>query len=178
VVFQHEFLGLMGAFGTVLSLIQSLSLEHDAIRRGSDHGWDVTTVALLVGFVGFLNLMYTQTSLFLCTGDAALFNLSLLTSDLYAVLFAFVLYGYLVGWMYALALVFIAAGIYTYYAQPPPNPVPMQRLDDEESLSDEVSTGAAATSPRLSDSQNTDTVQLLAHDTLVEPQEVFATEAQ
>src|SRR5690349_13339001 len=89
VVFQHEFLGVMGAFGTVLSLVQSLALEHDAIRHGSDHGWDITTVALLVGFVGFLNLMYTQTSLFLCTGDAALFNLSLLTSDLYAVLFAF-----------------------------------------------------------------------------------------
>lgn len=164
---------MLGTFGTLISLVQSVALEHEAIDRGSDHGWDATTVALLAGFVGFLFLMYTQTSLFLAISDAALFNLSLMTSDLYAVLLAFVLYGYLVGWMYALALAFIVVGIYIYYSQPEPNPPPLHILGVEAPLTEHVdglrhpSTGPTSHSEdRVSDS-----VQPLATHPPSEPHE-------
>lgn len=49
------------------------------------------------GFVACMVLVYGATSEFLVIADAAMFNLSLLTSDLYAVIFAYFFTGKLVS---------------------------------------------------------------------------------
>ena len=64
--------------------------------------------------------MYSWTSLFLLAGDAALFNLSLLTSDVYALIFAFFIEHVTPNWLYFLAFTVIFAGLICYHTQPVP----------------------------------------------------------
>jgi hypothetical protein len=71
------------------------------------------------GFVLCLFLMYRNTSAFLTTSDAALFNLSLLTSDVYAVIFSYFVFGYTVSWLYFVALVLAVTGVLLYHTAGP-----------------------------------------------------------
>lgn len=73
--------------------------------------------------------MYSWTSLFLLAGDAALFNLSLLTSDVYALIFAFFIEHVTPNWLYFLAFTVIFAGLICYHTQPVPTKAHVLRLD-------------------------------------------------
>lgn len=64
--------------------------------------------------------MYSWTSLFLQAGDAAMFNLSLLTSDVYALLFSFLVENVTPDWLYFVAFAVIFCGLVIYHVQPPP----------------------------------------------------------
>ena len=55
-------------------------------------------------------------------GDAILFNLSLLTSDIYAVIFTYFNTGILVHWLYFVAFGLVGAGVVVYHAEEPPSP--------------------------------------------------------
>lgn len=73
--------------------------------------------------------MYSLTSLFLQAGDAALFNLSLLTSDVYALIFAFFIEHVTPNWLYFMAFTVIFGGLICYHAQPVPTKAHTLRLD-------------------------------------------------
>lgn len=87
-----EFLAAIGAFGAALSAAQFAALEARSVAAV----WPLAPDAqgLLAGFVLSLLAMYSVTSLFLqhC-GDATLFNLSLLSADLWAILASVLLFG-------------------------------------------------------------------------------------
>ena len=53
--------------------------------------------------------------MFLIRCDATAFNLSMLTSDLWGVIFGFVLFHQSLMWLYFLALVVVVAGILSYH---------------------------------------------------------------
>ncbi len=53
-------------------------------------------------------------------GDSIVFNLSMLTSDVYAVLFTLLFHGYLVSWLYFLAFALVLVGLVLYYSETPP----------------------------------------------------------
>lgn len=81
--------------------------------------------------------MYSWTSLFLQAGDAALFNLSLLTADIYALIFAYVVEHNMPNWMYFAAAVFIFMGLFVYHSQPPvttAEPVVAQEISETNRL--------------------------------------------
>lgn len=63
--------------------------------------------------------MYSWTSLFLQASDAALFNLSLLTADIYALIFAYIVEHNIPSWIYFVAFAVIFTGLLVYHAQPP-----------------------------------------------------------
>lgn len=67
--------------------------------------------------------MYSWTSLFLQAGDAAMFNLSLLTSDVYALLFAFLVEHVTPDSLYFVAFAVIFCGLVLYHFQPAPTKV-------------------------------------------------------
>ena len=116
---REEYLGMLGAFGCVFAACQLLAMETDALHRTE---WSSRTVGFVVGFVVCLNLMYTRASLFLKDCDAALLNLSLLTSDVYAVIFSFFCYGYLVSWLYFVAFGLTSLGLAVYSTAGSPTP--------------------------------------------------------
>ena len=86
------------------------------------------TLSLLVlvymmGFTLCMFLIYTNASLFLQDLDSTLFNLSLLTSDVYAVLFAYFVYHTIVHWLYFIAFPLVVLGLVLYHAEASPQKV-------------------------------------------------------
>ncbi len=110
---RSNYLGMIGVFGACISGTQMMILEREKIFL--EVSWTYDLVLYLVGFVTCLVLMYINTSSFLKKSDAALFNLSLLTSDVYAVVFSFLVYHTLVHWLYYIAFVLSIWGTYLYH---------------------------------------------------------------
>ncbi len=106
-----EFLGMLGIWGTAFNGAQLLILELGTLQAIQ---WSGSIVGLVVGFALCLFAMYVLTSHFLSSGDATLFNLSMLTSDLWAVLVGVLLFGQGLSWLYFVALAVIIAGIVLY----------------------------------------------------------------
>jgi solute carrier family 35 protein F1/2 len=115
---RDAFLGYLGSFGMLLAFTQCMALELPGIR---DADWSVSTVLSLSGFVTCLFLMYVNTSAYLQGNDAILFNLSLLTSDVYAVLFRLLFEGYLVSYLYFLAFALVLLGLLAYHSEHTPS---------------------------------------------------------
>jgi solute carrier family 35, member F1/2 len=114
---REQFLGYLGCYGFVLAAAQCLLVDLPHMR---DATWSPEVVGAIVGFVTCLFLMYTNTTAFLQQGDAVLFNLSLLTSDVYAVIFTYFFSGYLVSWLYFLAFALIVVGLVLYHSEVAP----------------------------------------------------------
>ena len=107
--------GRLGVCGLFLSLLQCVVLERDAVAQvdmtwGAAGAWLAFTVALVAA--------YALTSWFLVEADAGLFNLSLLTSDVYAVLFSLIAVHRLVSWLYFLAFGLTMSGLIVYHRAP------------------------------------------------------------
>jgi solute carrier family 35 protein F1/2 len=79
-------------------------------------------------------LIYTNASLFLQDLDSTLFNLSLLTSDVYAVLFAFFVYHTIVHWLYFIAFPLVVLGLIIYHAEASPQQI---KNDDDNNQNKE-----------------------------------------
>ena len=112
---RSEFIGCLGVFGFIIATFQFCILELSSLQQA----WPLSGAAYLyiVGFVGCLFMMYTNTSAFLQDGDSILFNLGLLTSDVYAVVFSYFFYGSLVHWQYFAAFAMVALGLLVYYSE-------------------------------------------------------------
>lgn len=109
---RNEYLGMLGFWGTVFAACQISFMETKVLWNLP---WSGENIGFIIGFVVCINLMYTRASTYLRNNDAALLNLSLLTSDVYAVIFSLIAYGYLVPWLYfvAFSLAFIGLVIYS-----------------------------------------------------------------
>lgn len=115
---RDEYLGFVGSCGALISGVQLLSLNFVQLKRTK---FTSTVLLSISGFVSCLFLMYINTSAFLQYGDSTLFNLSLLTSDIYAVLFSYFFYGYLVPWLYFVAFALVATGLLIYHSAEEPS---------------------------------------------------------
>ncbi|CBJ31019.1 conserved unknown protein [Ectocarpus siliculosus] len=127
---RREFLGMAGLFGTVISGVQTLALEKQLLAEVE---WTRSVVLFTFGYALSLSVLYSWTSLFLQAGDAAMFNLSLLTSDVYALLFSVLVEHATPHWLYFVAFVVIFCGLVVYHGQPPPTcaePLPRLALVD------------------------------------------------
>lgn len=114
---RDAYLGYLGLYGLCLAVIQCMILDLGDIQNAH---FTPHVVGYIVGFVLCLFFMYTNTSMFLQDHDATLFNLSLLTSDVYAVIFSFILYGKLVYWMYFVAFGLVVVGLTLYHSEASP----------------------------------------------------------
>ena len=111
-----DYMGNLGVCGVALAGVLFLALDLPRMQRTDFSTEDVLSV---LGFVGCLFAMYTQTSSFLEQSDAVVFNLSLLTSDVYACVFSFFFYGRIVPWPYWLSYALVCTGLSVYYSIPP-----------------------------------------------------------
>jgi solute carrier family 35 protein F1/2 len=110
---RHVYLGVLGSFGSIIALFQMAIFESSSILFHTTWSYDI--ILFLIGFVLSLFFMYSNTSVFLKQSDAALFNLSLLTSDVYAVLFSYLVYNTMVHWLYYIAFTLTLIGTYMYH---------------------------------------------------------------
>jgi solute carrier family 35, member F1/2 len=148
-----EYLGMMGLFAFLISLVQAFLLERDDIMEffGRSEEGDETSMTqhsatcslrmgwiLLLTFVGVTLLSYISASRFLMISEAAFFNLSLLTGDLWSLFFSVVAEDITPSPLFFVALVLVLSGVVLYEMAPSPA-LPMSRSDSYDF--DDVDTG-------------------------------------
>jgi solute carrier family 35 protein F1/2 len=122
-----EYLAMIGLFGFLLSLVQSLVLEWDDILEFFGRDPDASSTCsiskgwgLLSVFVGVNLAGYMGASRFLMISEATFFNLSLLTGDLWSIAFSIVAEKIIPGPFFFLALFFVLSGVVLYEMAPHP----------------------------------------------------------
>jgi len=120
---SQEYLSMMGIFGTIISIVQVFLVEKEAITMYFGNNaicskeWKFGLLAAFT-LANYLNL--TLQAYFLRISEASLMNLSVLTSDLFAVLFSVVFENIVPDPLFYLALVLIYSGIIIYESAPSP----------------------------------------------------------
>eukprot|EP00054_Salpingoeca_dolichothecata_P010133 m.57013 g.57013 ORF g.57013 m.57013 type:complete len:154 (+) comp18830_c1_seq1:203-664(+) len=99
------FLFFIGPFPS--AILERSEVRHLELTGGS--------VGLLVGFSVCLFLLYSLVPLLLQISGATMLNLSLLTSDVYSLLFGLFLFHYKFSGLYILAFCTIIVGLIIYY---------------------------------------------------------------
>ncbi|RDB20928.1 hypothetical protein Hypma_012061 [Hypsizygus marmoreus] len=108
----YEVVGQLGMWGVLVCGIQAASLEHDAMKLAS---WNGTTIGLLVAFTAAMFILYTLAPVIYRTASSTYYNLSLLSSDFWGLLFGLFLYHYHPYWLYFVAFIIILGGLITYF---------------------------------------------------------------
>ncbi len=108
-----ESLGKMGLSGMIWSIIQVACLEWDPVTKVV---WNSNNIAWTCGYVFSLMVFYCMVSVYLRVTESLMFNLSLLTSDLYNALFSNWIFKDPVTPLFWLAWVLeiIGIGLYSY----------------------------------------------------------------
>ncbi|TYZ66608.1 hypothetical protein PybrP1_004474 [[Pythium] brassicae (nom. inval.)] len=112
-----EVLGSLGAWASVLSVVQILVLERDPIAATDFTG---RIYGYMAGYVAALFTFYTITSVFLRWAESLMFNLNLLTGPIFTVVAAELLFDEGVNKWYWLALAFVYVGLGIYAMAPAP----------------------------------------------------------
>lgn len=110
-----EFLGMVGLFATFISGIQLIILERQELATFS---WNLQSVFLLIAFAVFMFSLYSLFPLVIKWSSAAVVNLSILTADLYSLLFGLWLFHFKFSALYLVAYFIIMGGILCYGLRP------------------------------------------------------------
>jgi solute carrier family 35 protein F1/2 len=108
---KTEYLAMLALFAAPLSLAQSAGVEH---ARWLSTDWTAAVAGLMVGFGVCLFCVYALVPVMLERSGATFLNLSLLTSDVFAVIAGVFLFGYIPSLFYALGAVLIVGGLVVY----------------------------------------------------------------
>jgi drug/metabolite transporter (DMT)-like permease len=116
-----EYLGMVGFFGIFFSLFQMAITERDTVssffQGKTECAGSLTTWLLVIYVIGQFSRK-AGLALFLTMADAALLQLSLLTSDLYTLLFSIIYLHILPRPLQGVAMLLVVAGIVTYELGP------------------------------------------------------------
>ncbi|GAB4834163.1 hypothetical protein Ancab_032427 [Ancistrocladus abbreviatus] len=106
-----ELMAMLGLFGAIISACQISILERNELR--SIH-WTAGAALPFVGFSAAMFVFYSLVPILLKISGSAMLNLSLLTSDMWAVLIRIFAYHEKVDWLYFLAFAAVAVGLLVY----------------------------------------------------------------
>ncbi|KAJ6973251.1 hypothetical protein NC653_033550 [Populus alba x Populus x berolinensis] len=106
-----ELMSLLGFFGAIISAIQISILERNEVK--SIH-WSAGAALPFFGFAVAMFLLYSLVPILLKISGSTMLNLSLLTSDMWAVVISIFAYHEKVDWMYFLAFTAVAVGLVVY----------------------------------------------------------------
>ncbi|CAG7905344.1 unnamed protein product [Brassica rapa] len=109
-----ELMTFMGFFGAIISAIQICIFERGELRAID---WSAEGAILFLRFAVSMFLFYSLLPVLLKTSGSAMFTLSLLTSDMWAVLIRIFAYHEKVDWLYYLAFATTAIGLIIYSVQ-------------------------------------------------------------
>ncbi|XP_052882023.1 uncharacterized protein LOC108474650 isoform X2 [Gossypium arboreum] len=124
-----ELMSFLGLFGAIISAIQISIVERNELK--SIH-WTASAAFPFFGFSLAMFLFYSFVPVLLKMSGSTMLNLSLLTSDMWAVVIRIFAYHEKVDWMYFLAFVAVAVGLIIYSGGD---------KDDDQSLADVADQG-------------------------------------
>ncbi|KAJ1656778.1 hypothetical protein IWQ61_003711 [Dispira simplex] len=115
----YEVVAHLGLFGTSINGIQLAILERTEIINMQ---WNLAVIGYIALFDVSLFTMYSVTPILIRMSSATFFNISLLTSDFYGLLFGLFLFHYRLHVLYPFAFAAIILGIIVYNLRPSPQP--------------------------------------------------------
>lgn len=110
----YEVLGQMGVYGTIVIGVQYFA-------TGTDVGsieWNWTVAGCFIGFNLALLVMYMLVPIMFRMSSSAFYNLSLLTSDFWALLIGVKIFGYKSLWLYPIGFTLTIMGVLVYNLVP------------------------------------------------------------
>lgn len=134
----YEVLGQMGLWGTVASSVQSLILERQKWKTST---WDGATAGLLMGNTISVFIIYTLQMMLFRVASSPYFNISLLTSDFYGLLFGLFLFRYSPYWLYFVAFAIVISGLVIYFWHATPEGQGTTKVELPKYLNTEIQAG-------------------------------------
>ncbi|KAJ8487926.1 hypothetical protein ONZ45_g14152 [Pleurotus djamor] len=107
-----EVLGQLGFWGFIICGSQAAGLEHQGMR---DAPWNGPIIGLLFSFTAAMLILYTVAPMLYRLASSAYYNLSLLSSDFYGLLFGLFLYRYSPYWLYFISFAVVIVGLVVYF---------------------------------------------------------------
>jgi len=108
----YEVIGQLGMWGVLINGIQAAALEHGSMKTAS---WNGATIGILIAYTAAMLILYTVAPILYRMASSAYFNLSLLSSDFYGLLFGLFLYHYSPFWLYFPAFSVVILGLFIYF---------------------------------------------------------------
>jgi solute carrier family 35 protein F1/2 len=106
---------MIGLFGSLWTLIASFVYEREAIiDLFADKQMLLPTLGIICWYIVSLVAYYIFESTFLTKSDATLLNLSLQTSNFYAILFSVIAFREIPDIQFFVATVFVISGVFVY----------------------------------------------------------------
>ncbi|KAL9239289.1 hypothetical protein vseg_013626 [Gypsophila vaccaria] len=106
-----EVISMLGVFGLLISICEIAVLERDKLLSIE---WSSKVILGFAGHAVAGFLFYSLLPFLLKLSGSTLFNLSALTSDMWAVLIRILFYHEEVGWLYYVSFAIVALGLVTY----------------------------------------------------------------
>ncbi|KAI9248072.1 solute carrier family 35 member SLC35F1/F2/F6 [Sporodiniella umbellata] len=115
----YEVIGMFTFFATFINLVQIFIFERSEWANFADP----QIAGMVVTYTICMFVLYSLAPVMFRLGSALVYNLSILTSDFYGLIFGLGLFGYKVTILYPFAYVVVIIGIAIYYIFPAPVPV-------------------------------------------------------
>nr|XP_043611006.1 solute carrier family 35 member F1-like isoform X2 [Erigeron canadensis] len=106
-----ELLSMLGLFGILFSAIEIAAFERKNLEEVT---WSAELILTFVGYTVSFLMFYSLTPIILQTSGATLFNLSLLTADMWAVIIRIFVYHQKVDWLYYVSFSVVGVGLCIY----------------------------------------------------------------
>jgi drug/metabolite transporter (DMT)-like permease len=112
---RKEYLGMLGFFGTIIcSLLVILTEREAVVDLFQDSATLFPALGIICLYVPTLVLYYVSASIFLVSSDATLLNLSLQSSNLWAICFSVIAFQESPSSLFYTALVLVLSGVFVY----------------------------------------------------------------
>ncbi|KAI9314881.1 hypothetical protein BX666DRAFT_421939 [Dichotomocladium elegans] len=116
----YEVNGSFTLFAALINLVQLMILERNEFSTFVDNGY---AIGMIIVYTICMVVLYSLAPVMFRWSSAVIYNLSLLTSDFWSLIFGLGLFGYTVSVLYPPAFVVTIVGITIYYIFPAPEPV-------------------------------------------------------
>ncbi|XP_048127003.1 solute carrier family 35 member F2-like isoform X1 [Rhodamnia argentea] len=141
-----EVVSMIGLYGTLVSVVEISIFERQSIESIT---WSTELVLAFVGYVLTVFLFYSFAPSVLKMSGATMFNLSLLTSDMWAVVVRICFYHQQVDWLYYLAFAIVVVGL-VIYSKNEKEPEIVQAIEDGDLTNYQVLSNGSAVPPEES----------------------------
>ncbi|KAL6988393.1 hypothetical protein U1Q18_014143 [Sarracenia purpurea var. burkii] len=106
-----EVVTMLGLFGTLVSVCEIAIIERESLESVT---WSAEIILTFAGYAVSSFMFYTLVPFVLKMSGATMFNLSILTSDMWAVIIRIFFYHQKVDWLYYLSFAIVAIGLVIY----------------------------------------------------------------
>ncbi|XP_022979831.1 solute carrier family 35 member F1-like [Cucurbita maxima] len=160
-----ELMAMLGLFGSIISGIQISIIERNELKSIN---WTAGATLPFVGFSVAMFLFYSLVPVLLQINGAAMLNLSLMTSDMWAVVIRIFAYHEKVDWIYFVAFVAVVIGLVLYsVADKEEN---HSRVDVAIEIVDEERGSGSTPDVRVDGNEGRDHIDNKDENALVEPE--------